>query len=253
MPRVAVIVPFKMGEEFLTLRRAQQSESTADSTVAFEYRTVKAGPKRYESAYDMALADVAVLEAGLSAAEEGFDGICVDTMSDSGVNALRSLVDIPVVGPGRVAFSTALTLGGRFSVLAMWRAWFPLYTKTITEMGIGSHCASLRALGVAPDNKKLLGGKDDVIHNLVDLAARCLAEDGADVLILGSTTLHQAHAAIQAEVDVPVLNPGPLSYSFMRMLLSLGLSHSRAAYPSPDDPDVPMVHSMLDAAAGASS
>lgn len=248
MYRVAVVVPFQMDEEFLSLRRAQQGElSLPDLTL--EYRTVKAGPKRFQSAYDMSLADVSVLEAGLSAAEEGFDGICVDTMSDSGVSALRSVLDIPVVGPGRVAFSTALTLGHRFSVLAMWSAWFPLYTRTTTEMGVASRCASMRALGVAPDNKGLLSGKEDVVRDLSEVAARCVDEDGADVIVLGSTTMHQAHAAIAQCVSVPVINPGPLSYSFMRLMLNLGLNQSREAFPRPDDPDLGMVHAMLDTAA----
>jgi allantoin racemase len=248
MYRVAVIVPFHMDEEFLALRREQQAEHPLPD-LALEYRTVKAGPRRFQSAYDMSLADVSVLEAGLSAAQEGFDGICIDTMSDSGVNALRSVLDIPVVGPGRVAFSTALTLGHRFSVLAMWPAWFPLYTKTLTDMGVSGRCASMRAVGVTPDNKALLGGKSDVVADLAELAARCVEEDGADVLVLGSTTMHQAHTTIAARVPVPVLNPGPLSYSYLRMMLTLGLTHSRKAFPSPDDPDLEMVHAMLETAA----
>lgn len=252
MYRIAVIVPFQMDDEFLALRRAQQRDVSLPDMV-LEYRTVKAGPKRFQSAYDMSLADVAVLEAGLSAAEEGFDGICVDTMSDSGVNALRSVVDIPVMGPGRVAFSTALTLGRNFSVLAMWPDWFPMYTKTMSELGVASRCASMRAVGVEPDNKALLEGKDQVVRDLVELASRCLHEDGADVLILGSTTMHQAHSAIAQAVNVPVLNPGPLSYSFMRMVLTLGLSHSRAAYPAPDSPDIAMVHSMMGSVAGGTA
>src|SRR5690348_11369913 len=127
MWRIAVLVPFPMEEESLKLRREQLGElgrQFADAT--FEYRPVKAAPDRLISAHDTALAELAVLEAGLDAVADGCDGICVDTVSDSGVSALRSVVDVPVVGPGRAAFTTALTLGHRFSVLAMWTAWFPL-------------------------------------------------------------------------------------------------------------------------------
>ena len=42
-----------------------------------------------------------MFEAGLDAASEGYDAICIDTMSDSGANALRSMLDIPVITPGR--------------------------------------------------------------------------------------------------------------------------------------------------------
>ena len=39
----------------------------------------------------MVLADVGILEAGLDAEKEGFLAVCIDTMSDSGVSALRSV------------------------------------------------------------------------------------------------------------------------------------------------------------------
>ena len=42
-----------------------------------------------------------MFEAGLDAADEGYDAICIDTMSDSGASALRSVLDIPVVPPAR--------------------------------------------------------------------------------------------------------------------------------------------------------
>ena len=47
---------------------------------------------------------LAILEAGLTAELDGFDAVCIDTMSDSGVAALRSSLSIPVVGPGRVLY-----------------------------------------------------------------------------------------------------------------------------------------------------
>ncbi len=43
----------------------------------------------------------------------GFDAVCIDTMSDSGVAALRSSLSIPVVGPGRASMLTAMMLGHR--------------------------------------------------------------------------------------------------------------------------------------------
>ena len=93
---------------------------------------------------DYALADLSMLDAGMAAQDEGYDAVCIDTMSDSGVAALRSVLDIPVIGPGRASMLMALMLGNRFSVLTMWDEWKPLYTKTIGELGIADRCASIR-------------------------------------------------------------------------------------------------------------
>ena len=83
----------------------------------------------------------------------------------------------------------------------------------------------------------------------MEAACRRLVERGADVICLGSTTMHQAHRHLSSVLEVPVVNPGPLSYKLIQTMLSLGLSHSRTAYPKPIVPKPDMVHAMLDAAA----
>jgi Asp/Glu/hydantoin racemase len=210
---------------------------------------VKAAPRNYVSQADMVMADIGILEAGLSAEEEGFDAVCVDTMSDSGVAALRSILRIPVVGPGRVAMLEAMMLGSRFSIVTMWQKWRHLYEKTISDLGISHALASVRSIDVAPDNQALLGGREDDIFPLLEAAARqAIEEDRAEVIILGSTTMHQAHAHLVAALDVPVINPGPLTYKTVESLLSLGLSHSLASYPKSLVSRNEMIKSMLAAA-----
>ena len=65
------------------------------------------------SYHDYVLADLGMLEPGMSAQDDGYDAVCIDTMSDSGVNALRSVLDIPVFGPGRLSFLTGPWMGTR--------------------------------------------------------------------------------------------------------------------------------------------
>ncbi|MCT7264637.1 hypothetical protein, partial [Salmonella enterica] len=54
------------------------------------------------------------------------------------------------------------------------------------------------------------------------------------VIVLGSTTMHQAHAYLAEHLPVPVLNPGLIAYKMCEVLLDLGLCHSKIAYPSPE-------------------
>jgi hypothetical protein len=130
-----------------------------------------------------------MFEAGLDAADEGYDAICIDTMSDSGANALRSMLDIPVITPGKASYLTALMLGNKFSVLTQWDGWIPLYKKGCQEYGLTSFLASIRSINVPPDVENLLGGKEEVVFpKLRDAGLQCV-EDGADVICLGSTTM----------------------------------------------------------------
>ena len=67
--------------------------------------------------------------------------------------------------------------------------------------------------------------EDSKVHGL---------DAGADVIVLGSTTMHQAHAYLAEHLPVPVLNPGLIAYKMCEVLLDLGLCHSKIAYPSPE-------------------
>jgi len=252
MQKVLVIVPFAMSADNLLLRQQQLRGLQFGDAIAFEYRAVTAGPLNYSSHHDFALADVSIFEAGCRAQQEGYAAVCIDTMSDSGVAALRSVLDIPVFGPGKVSMLTALMLGDRFSILTMASRWKPLYKKALDELGMHHKCASVRAIEVPPDNQALLSGKEDEVFPLLEQAARKAIEiDGAEVLVLGSTTMHQAHAYLQQRLPVPVVNPGPLSYKMAEAALGLGLTHSRVAYPKPMFPRLDMLQAML--AAGRAS
>ena len=249
MKQILVIVPFPMSEENLAARRQQLKAVSLSPDLNFVFRSVRAAPRNYVSQADMVLADMGILEAGLDAEKEGFDAVCIDTMSDSGVAALRSVLSIPVIGPGRTAMLTALTLGHQFSIITMWQKWRHLYTKTISDLGITHALASIRSIDVAPDNQSLLNGKEEDIFPLLEDAARqSIEEDGADVIILGSTTMHQSHAYLAEKLDVPVINPGPLTYKKAEMLLGSNLTHSRKAYPTSPVPRDAMIKAMMDAA-----
>ncbi|MBL42666.1 MAG: hydrogenase expression protein HupH [Rhodospirillaceae bacterium] len=238
-----------MTESQLLNRKEQSTKVKLNKNIELYYQPVKAAPRTFVSQEDYLIADVGILEAGLKAQEEGYHAICIDTVSDSGVAALRSVLDIPVIGPGRTMFLTALMLGEKFSIITMWKEWFGLYYKTLTDLNMHKKCASIRSIDVVPDNRELLKGKEsDILPLLIDASKKCINEDGADVICLGSTTMHQAHAKLQNELDVPVINPGPLSYKTAETILSLKLNHSRKTYPKPKVPKHNMIINMIKAA-----
>jgi allantoin racemase len=234
MARVLVIVPFPVDADNLARREAQLRAVRLGEGISFTFRPVRIAPANYVSAQDSLLADLGILEAGLAAEEEGFDAVCIDTVSDSGMAALRSLLRIPVIGAGRHAMLAALMLGDRFSILAMWDRWRPLYTKTLAELGLDARCASIRSADLEPNNQSLLKGREEeVFPVLLRTAMRCVEEDRADVVVLGSTTMHEAHAYLAERLPVPIVNPGPLTYRLAQAAVRLKLSHSRVAYPAP--------------------
>lgn len=249
MKKVLVIVPFAFGEGGLANREAQMSDVQLGPDITFDFRGVKAGPALFDSYHDWAIADVALFEAGKTAQDEGYDAVCIDTMSDSGMNPLRCMLDIPVIGPGRCSYLMALMLGSRFSVLTQWDPWIGLYKKGLMEYGLADRCASIRSINTPPDVENLLGGKEEVVFpKLLAAAEQCL-EDGAEVICMGSTTMHQAVPFLRESLPVPVINPGPLTYKLAELFIGLQLSQSRKAYGRPHVPKLDMLAAMLDGAA----
>tara|TARA_Y100000590_G_C15698725_1_gene1006052 strand:- start:1408 stop:2166 length:759 start_codon:yes stop_codon:yes gene_type:complete len=249
MAKILVIVPFAFDEKGLGNRKAQLEAVSFGPDIEFEFRGVKAGPDLLDSYHDSAIADLALFEVGLNAQNEGFDAVCVDTMSDSGMNAMRSVLDIPVIGPARASFMTALVLGNTMSVVTQWDGWIQAYKKAAREYGVADKLVSIRSINVMPDVENLLGGKEEeVFPKLLEASMKCIEDDGAEVILLGSTTMHQAHEFLTKNLPVPIINPGPLTYKLAECLLGLGLTHSRKAYPKPHKPKQKIIQTMMEAA-----
>ena len=52
--------------------------------------------------------------------------------------------------------------------------------------------------------------------------------------MLGSTTMHQSAQFLAANLPIPVLNPGQVAWKQLELLIGLGLTHSKKAFPSPE-------------------
>lgn len=233
--RVKMIFPVPMSEATRPMVESQLPPEFRRSDIDVSFVGAGNTITLADSYYDMAIMEMAVIQAGIQAEQDGFDAVCINTVSDSGLAALRSRLAIPVLSPGQSAFHVASMLGHKFSILTMWERWFPLYRKTLKEYGLESRVASIRAIEVRPDTVELLNGKEDFVFTMLEeTALKAIRDDGADVIVLGSTTMHQSHAYLASRLPVPVLNPGVIAYKMCEMFLDLGLCHSKKAYPSPE-------------------
>ena len=211
--RIKIIVPIPMDEAGVANRASQLPAERIRDGYEVEFVAVNWGAALGDSYYDSMLMDMSVFEAGLKAEEEGYDAVCIDTVSDSGLYALRSRLSIPVFGPGQAALHAACMLGHKFSIITMWDEWFHLYKKTLTEYGLWNKLASMRSIKTRPDLEELLTGKEEVIFGKLESESlKAINEDGADVIVLGSTTMHQSHAYLKERLPVPVINPGLIMY-----------------------------------------
>jgi len=210
--RIKMIVPVPVPQQALAAFADQIPAGLVRPDIAIEFACAARGGGTLDSLYEGTIADAFCLEAGCRAEEEGFSAVCINSMSDSGVAALRSRLTIPVVGTAQATYHLACQLGKKFAILSMWDNWRWLYDKVLTEQGLQDRLSPMR----------------------MDAARRAIEEDGADVLVLGSTTMHQSHAYLAAHLPVPVLNPGLVAFKACETLIDLGLSHSRKGFAPPE-------------------
>ena len=105
----------------------------------------------------------------------------------------------------------------------------------MAEYGTRDFCASIRSIDVRPDQEQLLAGKEEVVFAALEREGRAaLEQDGAHVILIGSTTMHQSVEHLRRTLGVPVINPGPLAIKLAELMVTLGLSHSKRAYMSPE-------------------
>jgi allantoin racemase len=235
--RIKVIVPFPLEQAGLELRRRGIPDGLVPSDVDIDFAPVRNGPAGVDSLYDVFLIDMFVFEEGLKAEAEGYDAVCIDTVSDSGLKPLRSRLTIPVVGPGQVACHIALLLGERFSFLAAWGAWEHIYLRRIVhEYGLDRFLASVRSPNISLDLANLITEPDRVFPALLDQAEAAVEQDGAGVIVLASTAMWQAHDYLQERLTVPVVNPGVWSVKLAELMVRMGKAHSKHDYVSPVKP-----------------
>jgi allantoin racemase len=204
--------------------REMMAAAFSAQEIALTWRDIAVPTNSTGTACDAAVEDLGILRSGMDAAEEGFDAVCVDTMNDIGTVALRSVLDIPVLGTIHAAVLHALTLGVRFSLIVSAQAAVAHCRGSIRQWGLERQCSSVRA--VAETGLSFRDG-------LHEAARQCVMQDGADVVCLGSSMMAPAANALAQALGVPVVEPLASSCRLAETLLALGLRHSRTAHPKP--------------------
>ena len=240
--RIGLIPAFPLAGEWIAWRDDLLPLDVLRPETEVVYRPVRDGGLLQDSYFETLLFDAYMAEAGLEAQAEGCDAVIIDTVSDTAVAALRSVLSIPVVAPGLAGYAMAMQLGRRFTVLTEWKGWRHLNDTPIDgHYGLRRFCASVRAPDLEPEIVSQLAGKNspearalieagDAFAALLAEARKGIDEDGADTIILASLTMRTAAEYLRERLEVPVIDPGPLAFSLAEMLAELRLSHSRLPY-----------------------
>jgi allantoin racemase len=224
-----------VGAQEVARRQAALLQRAAHATEVLAEPTA-AGPAAIESDRDASLVVPELVRLAPLAEKRGFDALIIGCYSDPGIDALRELLTIPVVGPGAASLHLAAQLGTRIGVL------------TPSRRALGRVTARARALGIAP----LLASVKPVGLSVMELALQApgaldaaataghaaIAEDGADVLVLGCMSmafLPGICEALGSRLGVPVVNPVIAALKTAETMVAMRLAHSKRAWSIPQE------------------
>jgi allantoin racemase len=156
------------------------------------------GPHTIEGALDAALATAGMLEA-VAAHKEPFDAVVVACFSDPGVEALRMLLRVPVIGIGAASFMQAACLSQRFAIVTPVMGTPERYATVTSAMGLGR-----QFVGTYPTPLSVADFESDdptVLETLVYHAEQAV-KDGADCLLFGCAGIADQVRDIEARLSV---------------------------------------------------
>ena len=198
MTRILLINPNISGS-VSELIRAEAQHSAAPGT-ELEVLTAPFGVAYIETRFEALIGAYAA--AQLAAEHHArFDAVVVAAFGDPGLAGLREALPCPVTGLTEAALASACLLGQRFSIVAISqriRAW---YRETVQGCGLESRLASIRGLDEPLADIGSVQG--DQGERLVALAERCVAEDGADVIVLAGAPLAGLARSLRGRLPVP--------------------------------------------------
>lgn len=218
------------------LTKAEDFEGILDQNDTVDFTELDAGPASIESAFDRMLAAPDVVAKTIDAEKDGADAVVIDCMEDPGLDAARECVSIPVLGPCQTSMNLACTIGHRFSILSVSEN-MGLHFEALARMyGAAERYASTRSVDIAV--KDLSAQSDGLRTGLLTASRRAVMDDGADIVIIGCTGMLDVAKVLSDDlqgegIDIPVIDPIPVTVRMAKLLVDSGLSHSGLSYPKP--------------------
>lgn len=170
-----------------------------------------------------------------------YDGIVVAGFSDVGVDAMKEMIEIPILGIAEASYHLAALLGHRFSVLTGTVKWTPPKHDYVKALGVEGKVASFRSYTEWDTNDSF----DDMKQRLIEVSKKCIEEDGAEVIILGGGPLVGYGKLVEKELGIPVIDPTLAGFKMMETLIDLGHSHSKIGRWKPPLADLGDTHGRI--------
>lgn len=235
--RILYVVPGIMSKTSLGTKEMERRRSILQANaapgVSVDIIDVEQGPSSIESLYEEYLSVPESVKRVVQAEKDSYDGVILGCYGDPGLDAIREMVNIPVVGPGETSMLVAAMLGHRFSIVTVMDSIVAALERLAMVTGVERKLSSVRAANIPVLD---LAKDFEVTKNkMIEEALKAKEKDRADVIVLGCMTMAFLGVSdeMQKVLGIPVVNPALVSLKVLESLISCNLTHSKKAYPIP--------------------
>ncbi len=207
----------------MTQKAASAASKVARPETEIVAVTTKNGPPSIEGFLDVAMCQSALVQE--AAIHKDVDAVIVGCFDDTGLDALRCIFDVPVVGIGEAAYHAASLVSHRFSVVTTLSRSVAGISDNLTTYGLATRCAKVRATDIPvlkleeSDPESL-----DIIRSEIKAA---LDEDKAEAIVLGCAGMADLMSQLSNEFNVPVIDGIACAVGFAEGLVAAGIKTSK--------------------------
>lgn len=184
-----------------------------------------------ESMYDEYLYIPHVLENVRQIERDGFDAAILGCFGDPGLDGIREIVRMPVVGLAETAFHVVSTLADTFAVITATSDLRRVMARLAYRYGVDRQLVGVSDIGCPI--LEIRNDPEAQYPTLLAVGRRMVEENGADALVLGCGSMSFYAERLSADLGVPCINPLRVALRMCELLVSCGLTHSRRSYPFP--------------------
>jgi len=185
----------------ITDRLVDIATARSPAGVVFTGATGRFGARYIASRAASAIAAHATLDA-FAEHGAGVDAVLLACFGDPGLDALKEIAPVPVLGLAEASAVAALRLASRFGVVTGGAAWRPMLSEYFGARGYAAALTGVHT--IAPTGAEIARDPAGALDSLVVSCEEAIAA-GAQVVILGGAGLAGLRALVAPRVPVPVL------------------------------------------------